>query len=529
MIVSCPHCGKGWRVNAKLAGKQATCAACKKAFTIPAAPTEPARTKKTPQVPPPPTGVSLTKPTARPAAPADVSKPRAPAAAGPKKTVGPTVPPPLPSTPGGATRPGAIPPPIPHAPASAALQTLGVKPGLNKEFFASIKSPSLVNYGQRVGFFVGIVLAVSFFLPILVPKPGWESVDYKLYFPHIQGLWWPLPGSLRFLLFYPLPAGIAMILLAIYARGYIRPLGILGIALLPLIVSLGSDSGFTSDALVADSNIPAEDMQGTSIPFVAMFSLIGLFIGLRIQRGKPESAFGRVFAAICGGLFLLLLIIPSLPRQLGTMLIVTPFKLMEIVNPLTGIGVLMLLVALAGVAVIGCINFRYEAERNVRLASMGIQVLFVTVIAVPLALAIVLVVPLIRLDAISAPMIVIMPLLNAVKFETLIWGSLGCIVVGSIDLYATLPEGWFNKVKQWSSGLQQQTTQQAPFHESANVVQQTPSISPPKRTDSDRQPDRLLELRAKLKQLQELKEEGLISNGDFEARKKVILDKLTED
>jgi len=68
----------------------------------------------------------------------------------------------------------------------------------------------------------------------------------------------------------------------------------------------------------------------------------------------------------------------------------------------------------------------------------------------------------------------------------------------------------------------------APLSQSANIAQPAPPTTPPKATDSYQQSQTLLELKAKLKQLQELKNEGLISNGDFETKKKEILDKIME-
>src|SRR5919109_1301458 len=48
--LKCPHCKKGLAINDKMAGKKVLCPACKKPFSVPAAPAD----KPPPPAPPPP-------------------------------------------------------------------------------------------------------------------------------------------------------------------------------------------------------------------------------------------------------------------------------------------------------------------------------------------------------------------------------------------------------------------------------------------------------------------------------------------
>ena len=366
-------------------------------------------------------------------------------------------------------------------------------------------SPSITAYGKKYGFIWGVLLAGGALLPVLVPD---GTGDYGLKSLNFEYLGEPLlPGTFKFLLLYPLLAGLAGALIARYAHGYARAIPLIAVGLFPWIVTLPTDLS-------------------TLGPFVASFQhviyycyglallLLGLFVGLRIQMARPGSLFARLTAGISGAVLLLMVALPVLPA--GKIAFLIPFDLM---NTGTSAGMLALL-ALAcamAVAVIGCMSFPNHPGRNQRLATVGVWILFAALVAFPLIGAGALSRQGYKAGAINFSMaFMVLPFHWAMKYELWAYGLLALMACGIIDCYVIASRQWDSR----GTGVGLPPAQgRVATTESEPVVPGSSATLPS--TDGS--------LRSKLEELNDLRSRGLISQEEFDSRRKALLGGMLGD
>jgi len=542
---SCEQCGQRLSVDDSLVGRTVQCPGCGLQQAVPDGskppPSPPARV-----APQPPQRAGAPPPPARGPAPAPPQRDSEPPS--PQRSPAPLR--------------GNVPPPR-----RGGSAPVGLGGFLGKAF-----SSSLTDYGLRLGFLWGIVLLVAFALPLPVPDEGgsggssmelpWfqsggsrggksggalqelqrqfenemkkspgmgglfgggnaparKESQWRVSFVPLELLWTKgVPATAKFLGIYPLLAGIGMILLSRLTRGYPRALGMMGITLLlGMIIMASADRDLMA-------MIPFLSRIINSTVFVILL-LMGLFIGLRLQEGDPHGRFGRILAGSCGAIFLLMLILPLLPQPFSLLLLL-PFQLMDF-SVFVGLVTLFLLAGLGAVSVMACVTFGGDLMRNRMLAWMGIWIFLATLALAPL---------LIMLGAFNAVASVtggsfleslLGSIVCAVKFEPLCYGLLAPLAVGGVELSVLLASKRIN----WAGLL---PTQLPPLEEPPAETEVEPAevVEPETAEDAapappPRKADGGKDVRARLQQLNELKAEGLISDADYEAKKKALLDML---
>jgi len=363
-------------------------------------------------------------------------------------------------------------------------------------------SPSITDYGKKYGFLWGVLLAGGALLPVLIPD---GTGDYSLKSLNFEFLGEAsMPGTVKFLLLYPLLAGIAGALVARYSRSYGRAISLIAIGAFPWIATLPAD-------LSALGPFAASFHHVIYYCYGLALLLLGLFVGLRIQMARPDSLFARLTAGISGALLLLMVALPVLPA--GKIAFLIPFDLMA-ASASAGMLVLLALACGMAVAVIGCMSFPSHPERNQRLATVGVWILFAALLAFPLIGAGALCREGYKAGAINFSMaFMVLPVMWAVKYELWTYGLLALMTSGIIDLYVI--------------ASQQRTGRNAgaghpPAQGSATAADSepaTPATSPS--TDNS--------LRNKLEELNDLRSRGLISQEEFDSRRKALLDGVLGD
>jgi len=531
---TCPKCEQNLVIDEANAGAVVPCPFCNESLTVPQA----AAAESPPVEPPPPP-------------PAPVPPPR------------PPTPPPRPP----------MPPPRPPQPVAPGTGRAGpgAAGGLFRAILANLLSSSLADYARRWGMIWGLVLLVAFWLPAVdqVPSeargmarfgrstPGGaedkflgdlarqlrrsrelrelerqlqqsqapgeaerqlrreaaKNLRYVVAF-QVQALGdRSISAASRFLLFYPCLAGIGLWLLARFARGYGRAFGMMGVSLLAWIFFLA---------------MPEKALAGGLLDMLAglLFLLMLLFIGLRIQEAAPAGLFARVLAGSSGALLLLILLLPTLPSPFSSPLLF-PFEMMD-ADVYLGLVALVAYIGLATVAVMGCVTFGKNFARNRRLATVGIWILFGTLVVAPLL-------ALFRYgwDSATGFGVVLCPLNAALKIEPQLYGLLAAGVLGAIELYNLLPASQLDLAKLVSeltvppagaeAGAEAQV---APGPEAFRAPPSAPAPPQPGQAPPAEAPQDFETIRHKLQQLDDLRREGLISDADYMAKKKDLLARI---
>ena len=167
MITVCPHCQKKLKVEDHLAGVERRCPVCRETFTVRRVPGDAGETPKKA----PGGGPASVRPSVGGAGPSPSTghSPEAQALAHAVRQAG-------------HPRPG--PPPLPRQ--VSALPPGTSPPGLMAEVMFSLTSPSIKNYGARLGFIWGVLYLLGAVLPMVISVPDRGGAHYELIFPNIE-------------------------------------------------------------------------------------------------------------------------------------------------------------------------------------------------------------------------------------------------------------------------------------------------------------------------------------------------------
>ncbi|GAG26580.1 unnamed protein product, partial [marine sediment metagenome] len=112
------------------------------------------------------------------------------------------------------------------------------------------------------------------------------------------------------------------------------------------------------------------------------------------------------------------------------------------------------------------------------------------------------------------------------KIEALTYGLLAAFAVGAVNLYTVVPANWLGRARNLATEVRQAAALRAQAYEAGEVKKETPVEAPSESLSASEPSPQSVVLRAKLEQLKQLREEDLISEEDFESKKKEILDKM---
>ena len=394
----------------------------------------------------------------------------------------------------------------------------GVPPVLGKDapsgqvLLHEFLDPTINNYGAVRGVAWGILLLFGGLLPIVLPDPtgGLRTVFVNLEISN-------LPGVLQFLSLYPLVAGLAMIFLGVLGRATGRAIAFLAICAVYWVASMvaysqamGGISNLSQDSLIARI-VGAQVASGVWVSFLLCLLAVAILIGLRIQRARPAAAFGRMLAAVAGAVFLLMLLLPVVPALVapvaGSIPLAIPFNLMGW-NGMVGLLALLTMAALVAVAVMACVSMK--STSNADLATTAIRILYGAMILLPLLGAVTggYYVHEESKGTVAGPAaMILLPLLYALKFECLAYGLLAPLVLGTVELYASVPA--------WSANATPRLQQAS----GSRYLMEPMQAEAPSFLDAK-------QLRMGLEDLNNLKKAGLISELDYEAKKRELLERL---
>ena len=373
-----------------------------------------------------------------------------------------------------------------------------------------------IPYGTRSAFLCGVGIVTGALLPVLVP----HIRNDILYFPNIQVLWdnpFDLPA---FLLFFPLLVGIMIIL---WSRGIPRALPdhqkallIMTCPLLLVIVALFSDLGF----LVKEMRV------GGYILLV----MVGISTGIGVQKVAPEARFGRWLAGISGIVFFVFLFLPILPREIGPMPIQAPFTLLGMGSELMMVGLILLgfLVALIFVAILACLNFRFDSDRNLGRGALIIRIQLAVYV---LSLVLVLVMTYVSMwDAVenrfmSRAVYSFLPFLVTIKAGLILLGLMSAFSIAAVQLYTSAPRNWFLAGRPMIGNLAVSTHQPMAHNNNHNRKGSVLHKSRETASEAALEP---INIEDKLKQLKKMRDDGLIAEEEFMRTKRELLTKWTQ-
>ncbi len=185
----------------------------------------------------------------------------------------------------------------------------GVSPGLEDE---RIRRRAFVR--------LGVVLLVGFLLPMVIAGDG----GLRLIFVNIlvlgQG---GAPIVTKFWHLYPAIAGIAAILLAVRGKGIARGIVLMLMGMLAVVISIRSGS----DAELPRLGGGLSEFSTGSARVVALLAMVGIYVGSRARCFRPRSTAAAIVGAVGGGVYLLTLVLPTQPKEVGTIPLLTPLKL----------------------------------------------------------------------------------------------------------------------------------------------------------------------------------------------------------
>jgi hypothetical protein len=171
----------------------------------------------------------------------------------------------------------------------------------------------------RVGLIVlGALLLIGFFMPVYT---GTDLVVPSFEMFRAEGV----SGVAKFRTLYTLIAGVAVIAAAFALKGLVRHLAVIALGLVPLIVF------YVSLAAHASFAVGGTLVMGGALALVAMALILA---GSRARYYRPSSSLGALTGAAGGVAYIVAMVLPILPRELGRIAIVAP--IMQIIGKTGG-------------------------------------------------------------------------------------------------------------------------------------------------------------------------------------------------
>ena len=169
---------------------------------------------------------------------------------------------------------------------------------------------------------LGIMLLLGFLLPVLYPNPFGGGTRATFLNFEILGES-NAPGLVTFMFLYPGLAGIAVIVLALACRATARSVALIAVGVLPLVVLM-------LDQDVQKAAAVMRQFPGSASIWVVVLALAGcggILTGIRALHYRSSSWPAAIIGAIGGGLYLLSLFLPVLPKAMGRVCFAVPFKM----------------------------------------------------------------------------------------------------------------------------------------------------------------------------------------------------------
>jgi hypothetical protein len=171
---------------------------------------------------------------------------------------------------------------------------------------------------------LGVFLLIAFALPVLRFKRTESGFTVAPYFLNVGDLAEPYePPVLKFQLVYPAIAGVLLIILAPALRNYVRSVCIIVLGLIPVIALLASRAVSRAFHELAGSLVQLGSFPEAILGWLAF---VWLYVGARARWYRPGSLAAYIVGAAGGGLYIIQLVLPVLPKELGSIPVVFAFK-----------------------------------------------------------------------------------------------------------------------------------------------------------------------------------------------------------
>lgn len=349
--------------------------------------------------------------------------------------------------------------------------------------------------GMRQGRIVwlGILLVIGALIPL--PHPAYD----RPYFVNFEVLAEPfVSGTAKFLILYPFIAGVAVIVLASASRGIGRSIALMIIFLIPFFVCLASpEYEHLTDTMGPSGMGELSDVLGGSTVALSVTAWLGLLVGSRALYYRPASLAGAIIGAVGAGFYLITLFLPPGSASLASMNLVAPFDLMSDKDTLVlGLGLLGQMACLIGVSVL-CIVALCKRDAARRSGEGAFGLLIAAVIVGLLSFSQVFVR---ALEHASEDEIVII-LVVVAKLLLMVFGMLLLFPVGLADLIVNLSAA---------------PSRATGYHEAVPVLD----------TAEPRRAEHASNTLKRLQSLKQMLSDGLITQEDYDRKKKELLGDL---
>jgi hypothetical protein len=155
----------------------------------------------------------------------------------------------------------------------------------------------------------GIVLMLAFVLPIFdVGYSANHDETPRITFPNLSGQGIDGPLFVLFASLYPALAGVTILLLA-PARGPGRGIGVLVVAMIPLVWGVAELLGSSDVANLLQQN-PVAAMAGAAFVLLGTFGWMGLLLGAWVVRHRPRAKLGVRLATMGGIIYAVAWVLP---------------------------------------------------------------------------------------------------------------------------------------------------------------------------------------------------------------------------
>lgn len=388
---------------------------------------------------------------------------------------------------------------------------------------SSQQDPRLYSLGRLTGIF----LILGFILPVMIPS--YRGVEFM--FPNIQALFMgELPFSAIVMLIWPLIGGIlAFVALGKEGNGT-RALFFLVIGFLPMLFGSSMTSmmaGGMGRGMRGMDGLGVLGMGGSTM-FFASTGLLFLIAGAISGRIRNNHFLPAVIAGIGGGMILLALLIPVGGGYTSIVPISAPFMMIE-QAPLQAIGIIIMMVLLIVAAVNG-LTWAFKNKEGVNKADSILNMLKG---AFWFIIAFIFINMFIYTGGRGMGMAILTLIFMIIKVVTMAGGILFAKVMaisevisyegseGNFDIATFLNQGGSGGAAAAGAAAAESKPQSDSPADNSSSEQPGPDADGP---DPLAQEEAKMNLEQKLEELKALKEKGLLTDEEYEIKRKKLID-----
>ncbi len=180
---------------------------------------------------------------------------------------------------------------------------------------------------------LGVVLLIGFLMPIVHDNGPQRPRSFDMVNITILGKIPAPPMSIKVICLVPGVAGVGLLVLQVLTKHPLRGIMILFMAVVPILIAL-ADLQLVRAMTGSQKATPTGNTLAMTLCFLGLFAApVAMLVGIRSRSYQPDNHTAYYFGVAGAVLWLVFLVTPALPAEMGHIFLMVPIKLITNTGP----------------------------------------------------------------------------------------------------------------------------------------------------------------------------------------------------